>query len=93
MVSKNKNGKIFGISALILSIIAILPLLWNVTIKQNTQSIHYMWILLTFLSSILWFIYGKMNNLLPNIIIGGFKFFISIIIFIFKFHYENKIKF
>ena len=57
-----------GLLAAIIGIIAFIPILINTTINKSTHSLHYGWLILKLISSLLWLYYGIKNKLTPTIL-------------------------
>lgn len=83
-------SEIIGIVASILSSILYLPQLYHMIKRKSGKDISYFFLVLTILSSILWIVYGILDNLLPIILCDTFIMIITIVILIFKYYYENN---
>ena len=79
-----------GFIAAIIGVIAYFPLVYQVVFKKATHSLHYLWIALVVISSVLWILYGIKNKLLPNIygsvIVLGMLALLTVV----KFYYESR---
>ena len=62
--------KYIGISAAIINALCFLPVLHKVIIQKSTHSISYYYIVLGFISQVLWFLYSYINNLLPLLLMS-----------------------
>jgi uncharacterized protein with PQ loop repeat len=57
-----------GDVAAILGIIALIPLAWHVTATEHTHSLNYMWLGIKLVAAGLWFYFGYVNRITPNVI-------------------------
>tara|TARA_Y100000294_G_scaffold117326_1_gene108895 strand:+ start:328 stop:603 length:276 start_codon:yes stop_codon:yes gene_type:complete len=57
-----------GLLAGTLSIVAFLPQVWKTYTTKHTNDLSMKWLLLTFVSQLLWFTYGILTGVLPVIL-------------------------
>jgi|TARA_B100001964_G_scaffold34116_1_gene36337 MtN3 and saliva related transmembrane protein len=81
-----------GLLAGTLSIIALIPQVWKTYITKHSKDLSMKWLLLTFISQLLWFTFGMLSNVLPVILTSSLTCVMtsSLIIMKRKFDDENK---
>jgi len=83
------NVKYIGISAALINASCFIPVLYKVIIEKSTHSISYYYVVLGFISQILWFLYSYVNKLLPLLLMSTYLIFFYSIIAFYKWHYEK----
>lgn len=83
---------LIGLMAGTLSIVAYLPQVWKTYITKHSKDLSMKWLLLTFISQLLWFTFGMLSNVLPVILTSSLTCVMtsSLIIMKRKFDDENK---
>ena len=83
---------LIGLTAGTLSIVAYLPQVWKTYITKHSKDLSMKWLLLTFISQLLWFTFGMLSNVLPVILTSSLTCVMtsSLIIMKRKFDDENK---
>ena len=81
-----------GLLAGTLSIIALIPQVWKTYITKHSKDLSMKWLLLTFISQLLWFTFGMLSIVLPVILTSSLTCVMtsSLIIMKRKFDDENK---
>ena len=81
-----------GLLAGTLSIIALIPQVWKTYVTKHSKDLSMKWLLLTFISQLLWFTFGMLSNVLPVILTSSLTCVMtsSLIIMKRKFDDENK---
>lgn len=91
---KKKNRRLkdewVGFTAVILGVIAFGPLIWNTFNYQSTHSLHYGWLILRLITSILWVWYGVANNLPPNVISAAIAIVVFVLLIGAKWYWEEN---
>ena|SRR3989344_4855749 len=91
---KKEKEKIYkdawiGDIAAAISICSYVPLILHVTFNKATYSLHYYWLLLGLASSILWFIYGDINDSTPNVVASFSMIIVMLYFLIIKIYFES----
>jgi uncharacterized protein with PQ loop repeat len=86
---KEVRDEKIGYIAAALGIMAYVPLVYQVAFKKATHSLHYLWMIIGAVSSVLWMIYGVKNKLLPNIYGSAVVLTILLFLAITKIYYET----
>ena len=83
---------IIGLMAGTLSIVAYFPQVWKTYITKHSKDLSMKWLLLTFISQLLWFTFGMLSNVLPVILTSSLTCVMtsSLIIMKRKYDKENK---
>lgn len=81
MTEVSTTNKILSLSIVIIEIVAFTPLLWDILKTKNVEAFHFYWLFAELLGAILWFIYGYINKLFPDVATGliGISVFLYII--------------
>lgn len=65
---KRFKGEIIGELASIISVVALLPLAWEVTSTGNVSNIQISWMFVKLVAIGMWFYFAWVNMIIPNII-------------------------
>ena len=57
-----------GLLAGTLSIVAYIPQVWKTYITKHSKDLSMKWLIITFGSQVLWFVYGILTGVLPVIL-------------------------
>jgi len=79
-----------GEIAAVIGIIAFIPLVWHVTSKKTTYSLHYAWLIIKIFAAVLWLVYGITNDLPPNITGSVAAIIILTYLLFIKIYYESS---
>lgn len=97
MVRRNKKKKDrklkdewAGFAAVVLGVIAFGPLIWNTFSYKSTHSLHYGWLILRLITSILWVWYGVANGLVPNVISAAIAIAVFVLLIGAKCYWESN---
>lgn len=84
-----EKGVLIGFLATITSALALLPTIYNVTMRRTTHSIHYFYIIISFIAQIFWLIYGIIINSWPIIALVIYMMVAFTTMLIAKFYLES----
>tara|TARA_B110001454_G_scaffold169099_1_gene159373 strand:- start:179 stop:427 length:249 start_codon:yes stop_codon:yes gene_type:complete len=79
-----------GLLAGTLSIIALIPQVWKTYITKHSKDLSMKWLLLTFISQLLWFTFGMLSNVLPVILTSSLTCVMTSSLIIMKRKYDNE---
>ena len=80
---------VIGLLAGTLSIIAYLPQVWKTYTTKHTNDLSMKWLLLTFISQLLWFTFGMLTNVLPVILTSSLTCVMTSSLIVMKRKYDN----
>lgn len=84
------NYQVIGFIAAFFTALKIIPNLYNVVIKKNTNGFSYAYMGLGFVAQICWLIFAIYNNNRPLTITSLYLLTCYTILTIFKYHYERN---
>ena len=82
--------EIMGLVGSALSSITFIPQVYQTWKTRSVGDLNLTMMLIVFLSTVVWLVYGIGLALLPVIIANGIICFLSILLIYFKFRYEKK---
>ena len=85
-------SEVLGHVASILSSVAFLPQVYYTWKTKSVKDLNLLMIVIVFLSTIIWMIYGIANQLLPVIICNTIICLLSLLLIIFKIRFTKKSK-
>ena len=80
---------LIGLMAGTLSIVAYLPQVWKTYITKHSKDLSMKWLLLTFISQLLWFTFGMLTNVLPVILTSSLTCVMTSSLIVMKRKYDN----
>ena len=80
---------LIGLMAGTLSIVAYLPQVWKTYITKHSKDLSMKWLLLTFISQLLWFTFGMLSNVLPVILTSSLTCVMTSSLILMKRKYDN----
>lgn len=78
-----------GYTAMILSVISLLPALYKTVIEKNTHSYSYLYIIIGFISQLCWLIYSIENKNYPLGLLAIYLMIVFLAMTISKWYYEK----
>jgi len=85
-------SEVLGHVASLLSSVAFLPQVYYTWKTKSVKDLNLLMIVIVFLSTIIWMIYGIANQLLPVIICNTIISLLSLLLIIFKIRFTKKSK-
>jgi MtN3 and saliva related transmembrane protein len=78
-----------GLMAGTMSIVAYFPQVWKTYITKHSKDLSMKWLLLTFISQLLWFTFGMLTNVLPVILTSSLTCVMTSSLIVMKRKYDN----
>ncbi|MEP7108419.1 MAG: SemiSWEET family transporter [Ferruginibacter sp.] len=82
--------EIAGLSGSVLSSITFMPQVYQTWKTKSVRDLNLAMMLIVFLSTVIWLIYGVGKGLLPVIICNGIICFLSLLLLYFKLRFGQK---
>ena len=79
-----------GLMAGTMSIVAYFPQVWKTYITKHSKDLSMKWLLLTFISQLLWFTFGMLTNVLPVILTSSLTCVMTSSLIVMKRKYDNE---
>ena len=80
---------LIGLTAGTLSIVAYIPQGWKTYTTKHSKDLSMKWLLLTFISQLLWFTFGMLTNVLPVILTSSLTCVMTSSLIVMKRKYDN----
>lgn len=80
---------LIGLTAGTLSIVAYIPQVWKTYTTKHSKDLSMKWLLLTFISQLLWFTFGMLTNVLPVILTSSLTCVMTSSLIVMKRKYDN----
>ena len=82
--------ELVGLSGSVLSSITFMPQVYQTWKTKSVGDLNLFMMLIVFLSTIIWLVYGIGKGLLPVIICNGIICFLSLLLIYFKYRFTKK---
>lgn len=82
--------EMMGLAGSVLSSITFIPQVYQTWKTKSVGDLNLMMMLIVFISTVVWLVYGIGKELLPVIIANGIICFLSVLLIYFKFRFERK---
>ncbi|MCW3092454.1 MAG: hypothetical protein JWP81_3523 [Ferruginibacter sp.] len=82
--------EVVGLSGSVLSSITFIPQVYQTWKTKSVADLNLTMMMIVFLSTVIWLVYGVGKELLPVIICNGIICFLSLLLIYFKLRYAKK---
>ncbi|MEO6233033.1 MAG: SemiSWEET family transporter [Ferruginibacter sp.] len=82
--------EIVGLTGSFFSSVTFIPQVYQTWKTKSVADLNLFMMLIVFLSTVIWLVYGVGKGLMPVIICNGIICFLSVLLIIFKFKFEQK---
>jgi MtN3 and saliva related transmembrane protein len=82
--------EVVGLSGSVLSSFTFMPQVYQTWKTKSVEDLNFFMILMAFISTIIWLVYGIGKGILPVTICNGVICFLSLLLIYFKFRFTKK---